>query len=187
MDDAMSRCGSLVERRAMTAKVICPGCSIGSPCLREISLQRGGKMLETVTRLHFSMPASRNANSKLRSSCLCVPTPLVRKIFDGTKCIVLNPLANSRGVEKQISCSNARVSSSFRAHDHHRAHPNALHRRYRRDPADCAQPHRPGRQERRADCLPAGAVSVPLLLPDRGPRQFQTRGADPGPWDGDAE
>jgi hypothetical protein len=44
-------------------------------------------MLDTVTKLHFSMPASRNANSKLRNSCLCVPTPLVKKIFDGTKCI----------------------------------------------------------------------------------------------------
>src|ERR1017187_2544497 len=87
MEAAMSRCGSLVEMRAITAKVICPGCSNCSPCLREMILQRGGRMRDTVTRLPFPIPASRSASSKLRNSCLCVPTPLVKKIFDGTKCM----------------------------------------------------------------------------------------------------
>lgn len=41
-------------------------------------------MLETVTKLHFSMPASRKASSKERSSSLWTPTPLVKKSFRGT-------------------------------------------------------------------------------------------------------
>jgi len=52
-------------------------------CLETI-LQCGGTILDTFTRLHFSIPASRNASSKDCSSCLCFPTPLVKKTFFGT-------------------------------------------------------------------------------------------------------
>jgi hypothetical protein len=47
-------------------------------------LQPGGKILDTCTRLHFSMPASLRASSYERSSSLCVPTPLVKNTFVGT-------------------------------------------------------------------------------------------------------
>jgi len=47
-------------------------------------LQPGGKILETCTRLHFSMPASLSASSYERNSSLCVPTPLVKNTFVGT-------------------------------------------------------------------------------------------------------
>jgi hypothetical protein len=49
--------------RAMTQWTICPGMMSFSPSLRLISLQCGGKMELTVTRLAFSMPASRSASS----------------------------------------------------------------------------------------------------------------------------
>ncbi len=41
---------------------------------------RGGKMLETLTRLHAAIPAERKASSKLVSFSRCFPTPLVRNI-----------------------------------------------------------------------------------------------------------
>jgi hypothetical protein len=55
----------------------------------EIILQRGGNMLDTCTKLHFSIPASRKARSKECNSSLCVPTPFVKKIFLGTKLSIL--------------------------------------------------------------------------------------------------
>jgi hypothetical protein len=51
----------------------------------EVILQRGGNMLDTCTKLHFCIPASRNARSKECNSSLCVPTPFVTKIFLGTR------------------------------------------------------------------------------------------------------
>jgi hypothetical protein len=46
--------------------------------------QWGGKILDTVTRLHFSILASLRASSKEERYSLCLPTPLVKKTFDGT-------------------------------------------------------------------------------------------------------
>ena len=51
IDEARSLCGSLVEFFAKTTKVISPGLSLCKPFSREISLQPGGTMLETVTKL----------------------------------------------------------------------------------------------------------------------------------------
>ncbi len=59
MDAATRRFGSFVAFLAITANVICPGCRSLSPSSVGIRLQPGGKMLETVTRLHFSILASR--------------------------------------------------------------------------------------------------------------------------------
>ena len=47
-------------------------------------------MEETYTRLHFSIPASLKANSKDCSLALCLPIPLVKKIFLGTSHALLN-------------------------------------------------------------------------------------------------
>jgi hypothetical protein len=41
-------------------------------------------MLETWTRLYFSIPASRRDSSNDVNCSLCRPTPLVKKTFDGT-------------------------------------------------------------------------------------------------------
>ena len=41
-------------------------------------------MLETETRLKDAILAFRKAISKLVSFSLCLPTPLVKNIFDGT-------------------------------------------------------------------------------------------------------
>src|SRR5581483_6399491 len=81
---AISRCGSRVAFSLITANTTCPGSRYFWPSLREMSLQRGGKMLETRTRLVAAMPASRSASSKLVSRSLCLPTPFVRKIFFAT-------------------------------------------------------------------------------------------------------
>ena len=48
---ATSRFGSAVAHSLMTTWTIWPGSSCFSPCSIEISLHRGGKMLETRTRL----------------------------------------------------------------------------------------------------------------------------------------
>jgi hypothetical protein len=48
-------------------------------------LQFGGKMLETLTRLHFSIPAFRSASSSDCNFSLCLPTPFVKKTFLGIK------------------------------------------------------------------------------------------------------
>jgi len=47
-------------------------------------LQPAGKILDTVTRLHFSILASRSASSNDERYSLCLPTPLVKKILVGT-------------------------------------------------------------------------------------------------------
>src|SRR3989338_3458410 len=62
---------------------ICPGFSSVTPFTFGMILQFGGRMLETETRLNFSMPASRSASSKLASRSLCRPTPFVRNSFAG--------------------------------------------------------------------------------------------------------
>src|SRR3989338_5336679 len=41
-------------------------------------------MLETYTRLHFSIPASLNATSKDARRYLCTPAPFTKKTFLGT-------------------------------------------------------------------------------------------------------
>ena len=46
--------------------------------------QWGGKILDTVTRLHFSILASLRASSNEERYSLCLPTPLVKKTFVGT-------------------------------------------------------------------------------------------------------
>jgi len=82
-DDAIWRWGSLVELRDMTTKVISPGWIIVRPfSLGNIS-HPGGTMLDTATRLHFSIPASRRASSNDWSCSLCLPTPFVRKKYFG--------------------------------------------------------------------------------------------------------
>jgi hypothetical protein len=57
--------------------------------LTDTSLQWGGKILDTFTRLKGAIWALRSAASKLANFSLCRPTPLVRKILLGTK---LNPV-----------------------------------------------------------------------------------------------
>ena len=84
IDAATRRFGSLVSWRAITQWTICPGLISFSPSLRLISLQRGGKIELTVTRLAFSMPASRSDSSNDDRRSLCTPTPLVKKIALGT-------------------------------------------------------------------------------------------------------
>jgi hypothetical protein len=54
------------------------------PSWEEISLQCGGKIDDTRTRLNCAMPALRSAISKLESFSRCLPTPFVRKIRFGT-------------------------------------------------------------------------------------------------------
>src|SRR5690606_6547128 len=71
--------------RLITQNAIWPGSKCFSPSRREISLQYGGKIEETFTRFKYAIPASRKANSNEASFSLCFPTPLVRKIFFGTK------------------------------------------------------------------------------------------------------
>src|SRR5262249_2663719 len=73
--------------RAITENTTWPGFNISTPrCLGTI-LQCGGKMLETVTRLTWAMPASRSASSKLVSCSRWRPMPLVRNIALGTSSI----------------------------------------------------------------------------------------------------
>jgi hypothetical protein len=69
---------------AITQNVIPPGISCFNPSDREICLQFGGNILDTYTRLHFSIPAFLKASSKDARRSLWTPTPLVKKIFVGT-------------------------------------------------------------------------------------------------------
>src|SRR5579875_419623 len=87
MDAAIRRWGSRVEFSLITTKVTCPGFSSLTPSARGIILQRGGKMLETRTRLHAAIPADRSASSKLVSFSRCFPTPLVKNIRFGTNIV----------------------------------------------------------------------------------------------------
>src|SRR5437588_3770314 len=84
MLEAIRRWGSRLEFSATTAKTTSPGLRYLRPSLREISLQWGGKIDETRTRLVAAIPASRNANSKEVRRSLCLPTPFVRKMRFGT-------------------------------------------------------------------------------------------------------
>src|SRR5437899_12389072 len=81
---AIKRCGSRVEFSLITTKVTWPGLSSFTPLSRETSLQRGGKILETRTKLQAAIPAERRASSKLVSFSRCFPTPLVKNIRFGT-------------------------------------------------------------------------------------------------------
>ena len=63
IEEAIKRFGSFVEFLAITQKVIRPGCNDFIPSSVDILLHPGGKMLDTVTRLHISIFASRNASS----------------------------------------------------------------------------------------------------------------------------
>jgi hypothetical protein len=47
----------------MTQKVICPGSSSFTPSSFESLLHPAGKILDTDTKLHFSMPATLKASS----------------------------------------------------------------------------------------------------------------------------
>src|SRR5579863_9627578 len=84
MLQATRRCGSRVEFSAMTAKTTSPSSRYLRPSLRGIILHCGGKIDETRTRFCEAIPASRRASSKEVRRSLCLPTPLVKKIFFGT-------------------------------------------------------------------------------------------------------
>ncbi len=75
---ATRRCGSLVAFSLITTWRTCPDLSSFCPSCSEISLQWGGKIDDTRTRLYCAMPAERSAISKLESFSRCLPTPLVR-------------------------------------------------------------------------------------------------------------
>src|SRR6478672_7669148 len=81
---ASRRCGSWVEFSATTVNTTSPGYRYFNPWERGISLHCGGKMDETLTRFWAATPASRNASSNDVRRSLCLPTPLVKKIFLGT-------------------------------------------------------------------------------------------------------
>src|SRR6266404_9713026 len=73
----------------MTANTICPGDKYFMPSCWLSSLQLGGKIDLTRTRLNSAMPAERSANSNEVSFSRCLPTPLVRKAPFGTGPIYL--------------------------------------------------------------------------------------------------
>lgn len=52
-DDATWRCGSFVALRAMTTKVISPGCIFFKPFSLDNRSHPGGTILDTATRLHI--------------------------------------------------------------------------------------------------------------------------------------
>ena len=73
-------------------------------------------MLETVTRLYFSMPASLNASSNEANLSLLIPTPLVRKILVGTNmiledCLYLKKFAKTKVENKKVSINMRRPST----------------------------------------------------------------------------
>ena len=84
MEAEISLLGSLVSFLAITAKVISPDFSCFKPSFFEIIAHFGGKILETLTILHFSIPAALNANSKDDNLFVSTPTPFVKKSFFGT-------------------------------------------------------------------------------------------------------
>src|SRR6266436_6738131 len=73
----------------MTAKTICPGDKYFMPSCWLSSLQLGGKIDLTRTRLNSAMPAERSANSNEVSFPRSLPTPLVKKAPFGTGPIYL--------------------------------------------------------------------------------------------------
>jgi len=76
-----------------------------------ITLHCGGKIDETRTRFCEAIPASRSASSKDVKRSLCLPTPLVKKIFFGTIAFpnFYVPSVNSKIVE---SVKRSRMSLS---------------------------------------------------------------------------
>src|SRR5208337_943301 len=96
MAAAMRRLGSLEEFLDITVKTISPGTSDFSPSFLSIISHFGGRMELTVTRLNFSIPASLSAISKDSSISLCVPDPLVKNTFFGTRpCLISHLLQQS--------------------------------------------------------------------------------------------
>src|SRR5512137_546406 len=91
MDEAMRRPCSLVSERASTQKVIAPGESNCTPSWRLTTLQRGGRIDDTVTRFCWATPAWRSASSNDLSLYLLRPTPRVRNIFVGTRSSIFSP------------------------------------------------------------------------------------------------
>src|SRR5438874_4647748 len=85
IEEAMRRRISLEARRAMTQKAMLPGAMSFTPSSLGMILHFGGKMLETCTRLSFSIPASLSASSKDRSSSRWLPTPFVKNTRVGTR------------------------------------------------------------------------------------------------------
>ena len=80
----IKRFGSFVSFLAMTQWVMLPGSSRFIPSSTERVRHLGGKMLETYTKLYFSMLAFRKASSNDASRSRWTPTPLVKNIPVGT-------------------------------------------------------------------------------------------------------
>src|SRR3989304_1118721 len=93
---ARSLLGSLLVSLLMTQNTIWPGESFLSPTVLGTIFAAGGNMLETCTRLNFSMPASRRASSNEVSSSLWMPTPFVKKTLLGTNIFSTPGLYNGR-------------------------------------------------------------------------------------------
>src|SRR5260370_14904621 len=89
----------------MTANTICPGDRYCMPSCWLSSLQLGGKIDLTRTRLNSAMPAERSANSNEVSFSRCLPTPLVRNAPFGTGPIYffLQQTRHRRGVKRPVS------------------------------------------------------------------------------------
>ena len=79
----------MVAFRAITQWTIDPGFKSFNPSSREIILQPGGKILETVTKLNGAIPAERKANSNEVKYSLWIPAPLVKKILVGNNLVIL--------------------------------------------------------------------------------------------------
>src|SRR4029077_16420703 len=108
---AISRCGSRGAASDMTTNVTCPGSRRLAPSLRVRILQLGGKMLDTLTRLHAAIPADRSASSKDVSFSRCLPTPLVKNISFGTNPTTLRSLSargNLHGKHQVFECQENR-------------------------------------------------------------------------------
>src|SRR5436309_8228409 len=85
IEDAISRRISFDASRAMTQNAMLPGAMSFTPSSFGMILHLGGKMLDTWTRLSFSMPASLSASSNERSSSRWLPTPFVKNTRVGTR------------------------------------------------------------------------------------------------------
>ncbi len=84
----------LNKSRFALNRMVCPGLGLERffRLAKELGLDKvelrndlaGGKILDTVTRLHFSTPAARSASSKLCSLFRWQPTPLLKNMRCGT-------------------------------------------------------------------------------------------------------
>src|SRR5208283_2353261 len=117
---AINRCGSFVEFSLITVNATCPGLISFNPSLRDINLQFGGKIEDTLTMLHAAIPAFRSASSKLDSRSRCFPTPLVRKIFLATNAIA----ASARLPEEFLSRKSSRLLKSNKKVQHCQSNTN---------------------------------------------------------------